>query len=180
MKICYTAPIALFMVTAPFLPANFVGRESQVSFAHVRNSFSLTVHAPYHEAAPLFGPNGERGWSEGHWDPHFFYPQPGQDVSGAVFSIQHGSSKSVWVNTVFDTEAHHFQYVYFVPDAVVTMIDVTFSPVDNHNTRVDVVYTRTALNASANEYVRQLGESDRENGRHWEKAVNDYLQARKP
>ncbi len=62
-------------------------QEAEAPLAHVRNSFNLMVHAPYRDAAPLFGPNGERGWGEGHWDPHFFYPQPGRDVEGAVFAI---------------------------------------------------------------------------------------------
>jgi hypothetical protein len=146
---------------------------------HVQNSFALTVHAPYSVAAPLFGPNGERGWSEGHWDPKFLFPQPGEDVQGAVFTIQHGPHKTIWINTVFDLQARHFQYVYFLPDLLVTTIDVDFKPVDGANTKVFVTYQRTALSAEANETVKSFGESDRNNGPQWEKAVNDYLSNRK-
>ncbi len=179
MKIYHSALLALTATTL-FLPMNSSCQEAQLLFAHVRSSFSLVVHAPYRETAPLFGPNGERGWSEGHWDPHFFYPQqPGQDVPGAVFAIQHGSMKSIWVNTIFDIEGHHLQYVYVIPDALVTMIDVNFTPIDELNTRVNVVYTRTALEAAANEHVRALGASDAKSGEHWEKAVNDYIQSHK-
>jgi hypothetical protein len=153
---------------------------AQPSLAHVSNLFSLIVHAPYRAAALLFGPNGERGWNEGgDWDPHFFYPQPGEDVPGAVFAIQRGSKKMVWVNTAFDIEARHFQYVYFVPEVLVTTIDVNFVPLDAGSTKVSVVYTRTALDSAANEHVRELGESDRKSGEHWERAINDYLAKRK-
>lgn len=155
------------------------GEEAQMSFAHVRNSFSLIVRAPYREAAPLFGPNGERGWSDGHWNPRFFYPETGQDVAGAVFAIQHGQRRSIWVNTIFDLEAHHFQYVYFVADLLVTTIDVNFVPIDSLSTSVTVVYTRTALDGAANEHVRALGESDSRKGKDWEKAINDYLEKQK-
>lgn len=50
------------------------GAGDPVPLAHVRNSFTLTVHAPYKIAAPLFGPNGERVWAGDDWDPQFIYP----------------------------------------------------------------------------------------------------------
>jgi hypothetical protein len=153
--------------------------EAPVSLTHVRNSFVLTVHAPYEDAAPLFGPSGERGWAGPRWDPRFLYPQPAEDVEGAVFTVQHGEHKSVWVNTVYDLDAHYFQYVYFIPDVVVTVIDVNFEPLESGNTQVHVVYTRTALNAAANETVEALGESDAKSGKQWEQAVNAYLESRR-
>ena len=57
---------------------------------HVRNEFAFTAHAPYEVVAPLFGAEGERAWSGGHWDPHFLYPKPAEDIQGAVFTIRHG------------------------------------------------------------------------------------------
>lgn len=167
--------LALLAFLSLGLPMKASSEESSSTFAHVRNSFHLVVHASYKETAPLFGPNGERGWSEGDWDPHFFHPQPGRDIQGAVFAVEHGVRKSIWVNTVFDIEARHFQYVYFIPDALVSTIDVNFTAIDSANTRVDVVYTRTALDAAANDHVRALGERDAQNGPAWEKSVNDYL-----
>jgi hypothetical protein len=149
------------------------------ALAHVRNSFMLVVHAPYEEAAPLFGPNGERGWAGPRWDPRFLYPQPAEDVEGAVFTVQHGEHKSVWVNTVYDLEARYFQYVYFIPDVVVTIIDVNFDPMEGGDTQVHVVYTRTALNVAANDDVKALGESDARSGKQWQAAVNAYLENRK-
>ena len=58
--------------------------------AHVSNSFQFVVRAPLNRAAPLFGPEGERCWAGQHWNPEFLYPQPGKDVQGAVFTVQHG------------------------------------------------------------------------------------------
>ncbi len=145
------------------------------ALAHVRTSFKLEVHASYQDTAPLFGPNGERSWAEGHWNPAFLYPQPGEDVQGAVFTVAHGSHTSVWLNTVRDLGARHFQYVYFIPDVVVTQIDVNFQPLDAHATEVEVVYTRTALTAEANESVQSLAEGDRGSGEHWQEAIDDYL-----
>ena len=142
---------------------------------HVRNEFEFTAHAPYQVVAPLFGPEGERAWANGHWDPHFLYPQPAQDIQGAVFTVRHGHHHAYWINTSFDMETRHFQYVYFIPDAMVTLIDVRFSELDPGNTKVNVAYERTALNAAANEHVEELGKSDRENGKEWGTAINGYL-----
>jgi hypothetical protein len=145
---------------------------------HVRNQFDFTVHAPYRVAAPLFGPEGERVWAAG-WDPHFLYPQPAQDIQGAVFTVRHGHHQAYWINTSFDKDARHFQYVYLIPDVMVVLIDVRFSELDPGNTMVNVVYERTALNPEANEHVRESGDSDRESGKEWGTAINDYLAERK-
>jgi hypothetical protein len=156
------------------------GAGDPVPLAHVRNSFTLTVRAPYKIAAPLFGPNGERAWAGNDWDPQFIYPEPAEDRGGAVFTVKHGPHQSVWVNTLFDAEAGHFQYVYFVNDLMVTVIDLRFSVLDSRNTKVNVVSERTALNPEANDHVQQLGASDRSNGTRWQKAINHYLEKQKP
>jgi hypothetical protein len=147
--------------------------------AHVRNEFEFTVHAPYKVVAPLFGPEGERSWSDGHWYPRFLYPQPAQDTQGAVFTIRHGHHHAYWINTSFDTDARHFQYVYFIPETMVVLIDVRFSEADPENTNVDVAYERTALNPEANQRVREMGTADRDSGKEWGTAINDYLAKQK-
>jgi hypothetical protein len=138
-------------------------------------SFDLVVHASYAKTAPLFGPEGERGWGGKHWNPEFIHPQPAHDEQGAVFTIKHGPYKAVWVNTAFDMDARHFQYVYFLPDLMVTVIDVRFKPLDADSTGVNVVYTRTAITAEGNEHVTTMTEGDKTAGKDWQKAIDDYL-----
>lgn len=145
------------------------------SMAHVRNEFELTVHAPYRVTAPLFGPEGERVWAGGHWDPQFLYPQPAQDTQGAVFTIRHGHRRAYWVNTAFDVEAKHFQYVYVIPEVMATLIDVRFAEIDPANTKVNVSYERTALSSEGNQHVKDAGESDRNSGKEWGDAIKGYL-----
>src|SRR5271167_1045373 len=162
-----TATTILLAVGALALLAffyHFHYRASKGPVAHVRNEFEFTAHAPYQVVAPLFGPEGERAWANGHWDPHFLYPQPARDIQGAVFTVRHGHHHAYWINTSFDVDARHFQYVYLIPDAMVVLIDVRFSELDPANTKVNVAYERTALSPEANEHVREMGESDRANG----------------
>lgn len=140
-----------------------------------QTSFDLVVHASYARTAPLFGPQGERAWAGEHWDPQFVYPRPAKDVEGAVFTVRHGATRTVWVNTLFDVEGRHFQYVYFIPDGMVTVIDVRFKPEGAEATAVHVVYTRTALTAEGNPRVRAMTEGDRKAGREWQQAINACL-----
>lgn len=144
-----------------------------------QTAFDIVVHLPYAEAAPLFGPEGERPWAGKHWDPQFIYPQPAHDEQGAVFTIHHGPFTAVWVNTLFDVEARHFQYAYFIPDILVTTIDVRFDTADAASTGVHVVYTRTALAAEGNEHVADFTATDRAAWADWQKAIDSYLDTRK-
>jgi len=142
---------------------------------HVSTSFDLVVHASYARTAPLFGPEAERAWAGKHWNPEFIHPQPAHDIEGAVFTIQRGPYKAVWVNTLFDVETRHFQYVYFVADLMVTVIDVRFNPAGPDSTDVNVVYTRTALTPEGNEHVTVMIEGDKIACKEWQKAIDDYL-----
>jgi len=142
---------------------------------HVSTSFDLVVHAPYAVTAPLFGPEGERPWAGKHWDPQFIHPQPGADVESAVFTIQHGPFHATWVNTLFDAEGRHFQYVYFMPDIMVTVIDVRFNSARADSTGVHVVYTRTALTPEGNEHVAAMNEGDKKAGKEWQAGIDEYL-----
>jgi len=138
-------------------------------------SFDLVVHAPYANAAPLFGPEGERLWAGKHWNPEVIYPQPAADKEGMVFTIQHGPVKAVWINTLFDVNARHFQYVYIIPEIMVTVIDVRFKIVSAETTGVHVVYMRTALTPEGNEHVNTMTEGDKTAGKEWEEAIAQYL-----
>jgi hypothetical protein len=142
---------------------------------HLSTSFDLVVHASCAQTAPLFGPEGERAWAGKHWNPEFLHPQPAADIEGAVFTIQHGPYKAVWINTLFDREARHFQYVYFLADLMVTVIDVRFKPANANSTGVNVVYTRTALTPEGNEHVSAMSAGDQTAGPEWQKSIDDYF-----
>jgi hypothetical protein len=148
---------------------------SATQLAHVRNTFHLVVRLPLDRASSLFGPEGERGWAGADWDPEFVHPQPGQDVQGAVFRVQRGAHRAVWVNTVFDPAGGRMQYVSFVPEMLVFTVDVRLTEIDAALCRVEVTYARTALDAAFNDEVEALGKRDRESGPEWEGAIEKWL-----
>lgn len=153
---------------------------AQEPLLHVQTSFDLVVRLPLSQAAPLFGPEGERAWAGKHWDPRFIHPQPARDVEGAVFTIHHGPFDAVWVNTAFDLDERHFQYVYFIPGIMVSVIDVHFALIGADSTSVHVVYTRTAIAEEGDEHVRAMAEGDKSAGKDWQQAIDAYLATSKP
>ena len=142
---------------------------------HLSSTFSFTVNAAMREAAPLFGPQGERVWAGDDWNPQFIFPVQAHDVEGAVFIVRHADHNAVWVNTIFDVENGRMQYVYVLADLLATTIDVHLHPIDGQHTKVDITYTRTALRPEADEHVAAMSRHDREQGPEWESKINAYL-----
>jgi hypothetical protein len=145
--------------------------------AHVSNTFQFVVQAPLERAAPLFGAEGERCWAGKHWDPKFLYPQPVRDVPGAVFTVRHGPHDSVWVNTVFDLTAGRMQYVAFIPDSLVSTVEVHLTAAGPRTTNATVTWTRTALDAALNDDVAAMGKQDEESGPDWQRSIASCLAA---
>jgi hypothetical protein len=168
-------PLAIQIAAAAVLGTSALAQSAKPQLLRTQTAFDLSVNLPYAEAAPLFGPEGERAWAGKHWDPHFLYPQTPHDEQGAVFTIQHGPFTVTWVNTLFDFEARHFQYAYFIPDIMITTIDVRFTPTDPTTSQVHVLYTRTALTPEGNEHVNTLTANDRSAAHDWQQAIDAYL-----
>jgi hypothetical protein len=145
--------------------------------AHTEERFAFTANGPMEKVAPLFGADRERAWAPG-WNPKFIHPTPEADEAGMVFTIAHDHFKATWVNTLFDLKAGRVQYVYVIPDAIVTVIDLTLSP-QGSQTKVEVQYDRTALSPEADAHVRHMAEGDRQSGPDWEQQVNGYLAGNK-
>jgi hypothetical protein len=158
---------------AAALPAPPPARTTEPVF-HARTTFRFVVPAPYAVAFPLFGADRERAWSAG-WAPVFVHPDPARDTAGMVFTVAHGGTRSVWVNTAFDAGTGHVQYVSVVPGALATLIDIEVRALDSASTSVTVTYERTALVPEVNEHVRALAAHDEASGPEWEAAIRNYL-----
>jgi hypothetical protein len=91
-----------------------------------------------------------------------------------VFIIRQGEQEPVWANTAFDRMAGRIQYVYMIPQVVVTVITLMLIP-DGRATHIEVNYERTALAVAANERVRNMAASDRCAGEEWSRQINGHL-----
>jgi hypothetical protein len=140
---------------------------------HTCEHFAFTAEAPLNVAWPLFGADKERAWAPG-WNPLFIWPAKAQDQEGMVFTVAQRNKTAVWVNTGFDRAAGRIQYVYVLPEVVVTVITLQLTPLDQ-TTRVAVTYARTALDQAANDVVREMADGDRAAGPEWQLQINTYL-----
>jgi hypothetical protein len=142
---------------------------------HTEETFEFTVAAPPDNVAPLFGADKERAWAPG-WDPQFIWPSTAMDREGMVFTVAHGDKNVVWVSTLFDPRTGHCQYVYVIPDVVVTVIALQWNP-QGTNTHVTVKYDRTALSVAANPIVQGMAEQDAKSGPKWQEQLQNYLKS---
>jgi len=140
---------------------------------HTQETFSFIANAPMETVFPLFGAERERVWAS-HWNPQFVYPLPAADREGMVFTVAHDHLHAAWVNTLFDAKNGRIQYVYVIPDALITVIHLKLTP-DGQKTRVDVQYDRTALSPDADAHVKHMADGDRKAGPEWEQQLNSYL-----
>lgn len=140
---------------------------------HTREQFSFTANAPFEVAWPLFGADKERAWAP-DWEPVFLWPKKPFDQEGMVFKVALGDRTAVWVNTAFDPVARRIQYVYVIPDVVVTVITLELMPIRD-STTIDVVYERTSLTGAANDIVTAMAARDRVAGKEWSQQINSHL-----
>ena len=168
---CAFALLAVFAGTIVSAEAQEPSRSQLV---HTREEFSFVVNASYDETFPLFGAYEERKWAAG-FHPQFVFPFSPHDQQGMVFTTeQHGATR-VWVNTVFDRNAGKAQYVYFVPEKMVALIDVQAMKISSSQTKINVVYERTALASDANQHVIEMARSDANAGPEWAAMINGYF-----
>jgi hypothetical protein len=140
---------------------------------HTREQFEFVVEAPLDVAWPLFGADAERAWAP-DWHPAFIWPATATDQEGMVFKVVQGGHTAVWVNTVFDRAANRIQYVYVIPDLVVTVIMLKLRQT-GPSTHVAVTYERTALADAAGAVVMQMAGRDKLAGPQWARQINNHL-----
>ena len=145
-------------------------REARV---HTEETLTFNARGTMSDVAPMFGADKERLWAT-DWDPQFVHPHPAADERGMVFGVDRHKRHEIWVNTEFDLQSGRIQYVYVIPDVMVTVITLRLTPLGK-GTGVDVKYERTSLSPEADEHVMQMAEGDRRAAPEWQKAVNGYL-----
>jgi hypothetical protein len=141
---------------------------------HTHEAFSFVVAAPYAEVFPLFGAYEERKWAVG-FEPKFLHPVPAHDQPGTVFTTVQEDMPRVWVNTAFDVATGHVQYVYWIADLMVALIDIHVTRSGINETKVDVAYERTALRPETNERVVRMAQADANSGPRWAELINSYF-----
>jgi hypothetical protein len=97
------------------------------------------------------------------------------DTQGMVFTVAHHRLHAVWVNTELNLKDGRAQYVYVIPDILVTVIRLNLKP-EGNQTLVEVHYDRTALTPEGDAHVREMAKQDHGAGPEWQTQINRYLE----
>jgi hypothetical protein len=168
--------VALFLGYIPVTTAQATA-PAATDEGHVSTTMTFVVKAPMQKAAPLFTPTGMQCWLGSHFQPEIVHAQLVKDTAGAVFTMQQGPQKSVWVNTLLDVKDGRMQYAMFVPDTMVTIVEVRMISDGKDATRVELTHTMTALSADARAALKSMGTQSQEHIAAAQKAIEGCLAA---
>lgn len=158
------------VVTREAVNAGFVAEQVTRS-----GEFELPCDAD--TAFPFFSPEGERRWVDG-WNPQPVFPAADgvTFATDAVFRLEMGGERSVWVVLNVDLRARVAEYVYVVENSRVARVRVEATTVVAERSAVAVSYTITALSEGGNEFVREFTEEAyAQKMRDWQKRVSAVL-----
>ncbi len=142
----------------------------------ISHTHMLEFTAFIEQVFPLFTPVKEKLWLT-HWEfAPIYHETPSLEESGAVFITQHGNQpEEFWVMADYDPQQHRVQYVRFLPELMVTTIQIECVQLGDQ-TRVSVTYTRTGLSEAGNaKLISFTAESYREQMAFWQRAIQYYL-----
>ena len=112
--------------------------------ARCTGSFEVPLEPAF--AIGLFTPEGERDWVDG-WDPIYPDPNADPDAPGTVFlTAAHGGEPVRWM--IVAATASERAYARFDPRGLAALVEVSCTAAAG-GTRVDVIYTQTALGEGA-------------------------------
>jgi hypothetical protein len=144
----------------------------RISFTHALE-FTANPEQLFH----LFTPVKEKLWLK-HWEfTPIYHEAEFLEEAGAVFKTQHGDQpEEIWVIADYDNVQHHVQYVRFLPDLLLTTINIQCVE-KNGQTAVTVTYTRTGLSDAGNRKLEVFtADAYQEQMAFWQKAIEYYLE----
>lgn len=113
--------------------------------------------------------------NETKWDPAWHPRLLGDSVEeGLVFVVGDGKDKRTWVVDRYEPHTGRIGYVVFGPSTVTRIqIDVR---AEGRGSTTNVVYTRTALDDTAQASLAHFTEHYAAQGPHWQQAIEAALQ----
>lgn len=147
----------------------------------VVRSYTQIIHAAPETAFPLLCPVREVEWLEG-WNSRVIHAPSGlAETNGVYASLHPGESDTIWMITQKDERRHTIEFVYFVPGARVTRLNIAVHPAEGKNSRVEITYVYTGISESGNREIAEHCAEDRFilQMRHWEASMNHFLETGK-
>jgi hypothetical protein len=144
--------------------------------ARVAHAYVQTIEAPPERVLPLLTAEREGEWAEG-WSPRIVEAGTAPGGEDGVFVTTDEDGETLWTSTLYDPAAHRVEYVRVLPGVELVRIRIRLERAQGERTHAHVAYAWTALGERGEQRIARMTRARFEtNMRHWERALNHYLQ----
>ncbi|BEP28391.1 hypothetical protein [Helicovermis profundi] len=142
----------------------------------IKRKFRQTIYGNKQEVMTLLCPVREREWLNG-WNYKMIYSESGFAEKGCIFETDNDFGSYKWVMTKYDINDYKIQFVKFIQDEMIVIIDIDLLDNDEKMIYCDITYTFTAINDNVIDKMHQDNreESFEEHMKLWENSMNYYL-----
>ncbi len=145
----------------------------------VARSYTQKIHATPEEIFPLLCPVREAEWVPG-WDPLVVFTQSGLMEPDCIFMTGEEEPESYWVTTRHDRSNLRIEMVKVTPGMTIGKINIALKANAHEGTDMEVTYRYTAVSEAGQDFVDSYSEDYYVHFmQQWEKALNDYMEARR-
>jgi hypothetical protein len=137
-----------------------------------RDTVTITVPLPAHEAMQIFTARGEREWADG-WEPHFPTGEPAEEGEGTIFMTTSHDRPTYWV--VAARTGRSVRYARVTPGLHAGTVEVRERLSDARRTEVDITYDLSALTTEGAIALDRLAAHYEEEIGGWQHAIETAL-----
>jgi hypothetical protein len=125
----------------------------------------------------LLCPVREKEWLSG-WDYTMIYSESGFAEKGCVFETDNDFGKYQWIITKHDIDNCEIQFVKFVYDKLVVIIDLNLFDGDNCESYCDIKYTFTIIDEALVEKINRENTQEvfEKHMKLWENSINFFIE----
>ena len=141
----------------------------------IRN-YKQTLHGKKEDIFELLCPVKEKEWLRG-WDYKMIYSESGLAEKGCIFETDNDFGSFQWVMTKYDKTDFAVQFVKFIQDHMIVLIDIELTDGAGDVVYCDIAYTFTAIREAAIDHMHAENTQEVFN-RHmrlWEDSMNHFL-----
>ncbi len=110
----------------------------------LERKFTQIILGNKDEIFELLCPVREKEWLDG-WDCNIIHSESGLAEKGCVFETDNDFGKYQWVMTKYNREDYGVQFVKFIQDKMIIIIDITMIQKEAEVVLCEIAYTFTAL-----------------------------------
>lgn len=139
-------------------------------------TYKQTLYGDKKEIFDLLCPVREKDWLQG-WDYDMVYSRSGYAEKGCVFQTDNDYGRFQWVISKHDPENFEIQFVKFIQDKIVVLLDINLIDGEAGRIYCNIEYIYTALNDEMTNTMHKENRIENFNNhmKLWEDSLNYYL-----